>query len=309
MHPAYSVILFTTASGAGYGLLALLGVLAPAGFVPTEFWLGFCGLFLALGLISAGLLSSAAHLGRPERAWRAFSQWRSSWLSREGVLAVATYIPSILFAAGWVFLGRTDGWIAFAGLLASVGAVLTVCATGMIYASLKPIPRWRSRYTLPVYLLMALMTGLSLLMVLLQFSGQAHTVLIVAAVATTLSCWIVKRLAWRNGDAAAFPVTANSATGLAEGAVRSIEWPHSEQNYLLKEMGYQIARKHAERLRLIAQFLAFMLPMALFCLALLAPNTALLALPLATALQLAGVLVERWLFFAEATHTVALYYG
>lgn len=31
MHPAFSVIFFTTASGAGYGLLALLGVLGPAG--------------------------------------------------------------------------------------------------------------------------------------------------------------------------------------------------------------------------------------------------------------------------------------
>ena len=28
MHPAYSVILFTTASGAGYGLLALLAMVA-----------------------------------------------------------------------------------------------------------------------------------------------------------------------------------------------------------------------------------------------------------------------------------------
>jgi len=309
MHPAYSVIFFTTASGAGYGLLALLGVLAPAGVVPTDFWLGFCGLFMALGLISAGLLSSAAHLGRPERAWRAFSQWRSSWLSREGVLAVATYIPSSLFTAGWVFLVRTDGWIAFAGLLASAGAALTVCATAMIYASLKPIPRWSSRYTLPVYLLMGLMTGLSLLAVLMQFSGQLPKALVVAAVATTFSCWIVKRAAWSNGDAAAFPVTANSATGLADGDVRSMEWPHSEQNYVLKEMGYSIARKHAERLRLIAQFLAFLVPVVLFSLVLLAPFTAMLALPLAVILQLAGVLVERWLFFAEATHTVTLYYG
>ena len=73
---------------------------------------------LALGLISAGLLSSAGHLGRPERAWRAFSQWRSSWLSREGVASVATFVPAGLFAIGWVFLGRTDGWVAVAGLLA-----------------------------------------------------------------------------------------------------------------------------------------------------------------------------------------------
>ena len=34
-------------------------------------------LALALLLITAGLLSSLKHLGRPERAWRALSQWRS----------------------------------------------------------------------------------------------------------------------------------------------------------------------------------------------------------------------------------------
>ena len=82
MHPALSVIFFTTASGAGYGLLALLGICAAAGLLPPDLALGLVGLGLALALISAGLLASTAHLGRPERAWRAFSQWRSSWLSR-----------------------------------------------------------------------------------------------------------------------------------------------------------------------------------------------------------------------------------
>ncbi len=309
MHPAYSVIFFTTASGAGYGLLALMGLLAAAGLLPLDRWTGSFGLVLALGLISAGLLSSTAHLGRPERAWRAFSQWRTSWLSREGVLAVATYVPAVLFAAGWLFLDRSDGWIALAGVLAAAGAALTVCATAMIYASLKPIAQWSSRYTLPIYLLMAVMTGLSLLAVLTQLSAKAPSALIAAAIAATLACWLVKRAAWRDGDQAGLPASLNSATGLAGGTVRSIEWPHSEQNYLLKEMGYRVARKHAERLRLLAQLLAFLLPTLLFGTALLLPRVSLLVLPLAAMLQMAGVLVERWLFFAEAKHTVTLYYG
>ena len=107
MHPAFSVVFFTTATGAGYGLLALLGVLGGLGFIPADFWLGLIGMGLALGLIAAGLLSSTGHLGRPERAWRAFSQWRSSWLSREGVASVATFIPAGLFGLGWVVFGRT----------------------------------------------------------------------------------------------------------------------------------------------------------------------------------------------------------
>jgi hypothetical protein len=114
MHPALSVIVFTTASGAGYGLLALFGVLAAIGALPADRAFGATGLSLALALISAGLLASTVHLGRPERAWRAFSQWRSSWLSREGVAAVATYVPALAFAAGWLMSGETGGWVAAA---------------------------------------------------------------------------------------------------------------------------------------------------------------------------------------------------
>ena len=91
-----SVIFFTTASGAGYGLLALVGVLAPLGLVPSDGRFGAAALGLAFVLITAGLLSSTLHLGHPERAWRAFSQWRSSWLSREGVLSVATFPLNVL---------------------------------------------------------------------------------------------------------------------------------------------------------------------------------------------------------------------
>src|SRR5436190_21342228 len=97
MNPAYSVILFTTASGAGYGLLALLGLVGFNHGPASSFIFGLVALVIALGLITVGLLSSTFHLGHPERAWRAFSQWRSSWLSREGVAAVLTYVPAVLF--------------------------------------------------------------------------------------------------------------------------------------------------------------------------------------------------------------------
>src|SRR5438309_5897561 len=108
MHPALSIVFFTTASGAGYGLLGLLGILAPLGILPADRAFGLVALALALGAVTGGLASSAAHLGHPERALRAFSQWRSSWLSREGVASVVTYIPAGLFAIGWVFLGTTS---------------------------------------------------------------------------------------------------------------------------------------------------------------------------------------------------------
>jgi len=310
MHPAYSVVFFTTATGAGYGLLALLGVLGGLQIIPPDFWLGLVGLGLALGLVAAGLLSSTGHLGRPERAWRAFSQWRSSWLSREGVSSVITFIPAGLFGIGWVFLGRTGAWVAIAGLLAAVGAIVTVCTTGMIYASLKPIAQWHSRYTLPAYLIFAAMTGSVLLNALLQSFGLGSMAVLACSLLATLAGWGWKLATWRYNDRLEIPTTANTATGLAGGTVRSLEWPHTEENYLLKEMGFRIARKHSARLRQITQALAFALPVLLLAASFVLPwpYTAIPSV-LAAIVQFAGMLVERWLFFAEAKHTVTLYYG
>ena len=310
MHPASSVVFFTTATGAGYGLLALLGVLGGFQIIPPDFWLGLIGMGLALGLIGAGLLSSTGHLGRPERAWRAFSQWRSSWLSREGVASVITFILAGLFGIGWVFFGRTNGWVAIAGLLAACGAVVTVCTTGMIYASLKPIAQWHSRYTLPAYLIFATMTGSVLLNALLQGFGVASMAVLALSLLATLAGWGWKLVTWRYNDRLEIPTTANTATGLAGGTVRSLEWPHTEENYLLKEMGFRIARKHSAKLRMLTQGLAFALPVLLLA-ATFALPWPFAAVPsvLAAIVQFAGMLVERWLFFAEAKHTVTLYYG
>ena len=89
MHPAKSVIFFTTISGAGFGLIALLSLALSFGIAQFDIGL-FTAAIIAVGLSSAGLISSTFHLGNPQRAWRAFSQYQSSWLSREGVLSVLT---------------------------------------------------------------------------------------------------------------------------------------------------------------------------------------------------------------------------
>ena len=136
MRPAWSIIFFTTMSGLGLGLAGwvVIGLLP---FMTPSSLLGVGALTLAM--IGAGLLSSTFHLGHPERAWRALSQWRSSWLSREGVLAVVVMAG----LAGW-FAAIYGGvniplWVNVA-LLALIYA--TVYATSMIYASLKTVARW-----------------------------------------------------------------------------------------------------------------------------------------------------------------------
>lgn len=310
MHPAYSVIFFTTSTGAGYGLAALLGLLAAFGLVPPNIWFGLVSFGLAFALIGAGLLSSTGHLGHPERAWRAFSQWRSSWLSREGVAAVASFVPMGLLALGWIFVGHANVWIMAAGLVTTLCAALTVSSTAMIYASLKPIAQWHSRFTLPGYLLYAATSGIVLLNMIMHLFGEASRTWEIAAIVLTLASWGWKRATWQHNDGVGLASDLNAATGLAGGTVRSVEWPHTEENYLLKEMGFRVARKHQDRLRFIVQILAFALPAVLLALALSIGGIAGAALSvLAAVSQLAGLLGERWLFFAEAKHTVTLYYG
>ena len=313
MHPAFSVIFFTTASGAGFGLFAWMGLLALTNQLPGRMPAGIALVAGAI-LATAGLFSSVAHLGQPTRAWRAFSQWRSSWLSREGVLSVATYGPAGLLALLFTFFAPAPIVLAVLGIATAIMCVLTVIATGMIYRSLKPIPAWSNPRVVPNYLLLALATGAVLAdAVLLATQAAALNASLIATAIGALgliATVIAKRLYWHYIDTAAPLATAESATGLgALGKVRLFEAPHTQDNYLLKEMGYRIARKHSLKLRGVAQIL-LLLPALLVLLGLvLAPLAALAVTALAVLLALPGALIERWLFFAEAKHTVTLYYG
>jgi DMSO reductase anchor subunit len=191
-----------------------------------------------------------------------------------------------------------------------VCAIATVITTGMIYASLKPVAQWHTPYTVPGYLIYALMSGAVLLNAILLASGTEYRPAGWLAFALIALGWFWKVISWRHDAGLTAPTTLNSATGLAGGEVRSIEWPHSEKNYLLKEMGYRIARKHAVKLRMFVHVLAFGLPLAATGIAILAHGwIAAAAAMIGVAAMIPGLLIERWLFFAEATHTVTLYYG
>lgn len=309
MHPAYSVILFTTTSGAGYGLLALLGFTAAteAALSPVA---ALISLALALGLITFGLLASTFHLGRPERAWRALSQWRSSWLSREGVLAVATYVPALGLGFLWL-TGQETAWLlAVVGVLAGVLAVLTVVATGMIYASLKTIRQWNHPLVVPAYLCFALAGGGTLFLMFASFSGVVGLVHWIIPVVGLLLTLLLTLFYWHSIDRQPRDLDAAAATGLSDfGQVRQWESAHTADNYVQREMGYQVARRHAARLRRLTVLGIALSLLFVIVSALLSGLPAALSALLAALLLFTASLVQRWLFFAQAEHIVNLYYG
>lgn len=286
MNPAPSVIVFTVLSGAGFGFLALLGLFGAAG------WAGFALWALGYALAVAGLAASSFHLGNPQRALRAFTQWRSSWLSREAWASVVTLgllAPQAL--SDWLGLGWGRGF----GIAGALGCIVTVVCTGMIYAQLKTVPRWHHWTTPAVFLVFAMAGGL----VLAGARGFALPVLCLLGVLMAVQ--------WSGGAGrfAKAGATMGSATGLGRiGEVSVFEQPHTGGNYLMREMIHVVGRKHAARVRMIALVCAVMLPVLALA---FVPGVA--GVVLAAALHLLGALAHRWLFFAEAEHVVGLYYG
>lgn len=288
MHPAPSVILFTTLSGLGFGLLAFLGLGMPD--VTGGAALAFYGIGFALAV--GGLVASTFHLANPKNAIKAFREWRTSWLSREGIAALLTLAVAGLCAVSAVFF---DTRLAPLGWLGTALALFTIYCTAMIYAQLKTVPRWNQVWT-PVHFLTTAVAGGALL------AGQVSLAIPLLLLAGGLQ-W----LTWVQGDKrfAAAGTTLETATGLGPiGTPRPFEPPHTGSNYLLREMVHVVGRKHAAKLRLIA--LALMSALPVICL--LLPFSHLLA-ALAVLAHLLGVLVARWLFFAQAEHVLGLYYG
>ena len=288
MHPAPSVIFFSVFSGLGFGLLVWLGIGIPA----VSGWSAFAFFVIAYVLAVGGLISSTFHLGHPERALKAFTQWRSSWLSREGVCAVAALLLMALYGVGLVFFGQRWAIVGILGALFSLGTVFT---TSMIYAQLKTVPRWNMPLTPANFLSLSLAGGALL-------AGQVTVALVLILIAGG-----VQAVTWMLGDKrfGESGTDMASATQLGNiGTVRAFEPPHTGTNYLLREFVHVIGRKHSTKLRVISLGLMSVLPMIL----LLLPFNHILAV-IAVLAHVAGVLVARWLFFAEAEHVVGLYYG
>ena len=287
MHPAPSVILFSTLSGLGFGFLAFLGwgALMPSGWAAFFLWA------LGYGFAVAGLLAATFHLGNPKNALKAFTQWRTSWLSREAWASVATLLILAPMALSDIFglgLPRLFGQIG--GIL----ALVTVFTTAMIYTQIKAVPRWHHWLTPVMFLSFALAGGAML-------AGMRVAPVVLLVVGAVL--WA----AWRVGDGAFAKAgqTMGTATGLDHLGVPSVLDPaHTAGNYLKREMIFVVGRKHAAKLRKLALVLASVLPAVILLLPLGGWGIALAAV-----LHLAGALAARWLFFAEAEHVVGLYYG
>ena len=321
MHPAFSVIFLTTLIGAGQGLfLALFTVesYAAFGLLPgqsNEFYA--IGSAITIVLLVLGLVASFFHLGRPERAWRSATKWRTSWLSRE-VIALPAFM-------GAVFLYGVAHWLGFnpvfaqlpsgapVNLTAALGSVAWVLAfalyicTGMIYACLRFLREWYTPLTVINYILLGGASGFSLGAALAAalapdvmplLAGWALIITFLGLVGRSATLIRNARLKPKSTLQSAIgikhPKIVQKTMGLMGGSFNTREFFHGQNRGLLRSIKW------------VFLVTAFLVPMVLLGMGLsMAAGGVLL---LAFVIQYAGLLAERWFFFAQSNHPQNLYY-
>ena len=292
MKPAISLILFTVLSGFGFGLLFWLNL----NLHSSEMFSNVVAFPIAFMVSVVGLVASSFHLGNPQRALLSFTQWRSSWLSREAVLAVITLLTSFVHVILIVFYQIELSWL---GYVAAAFCLATIFSTAMIYTQMKTVPRWNMKITPMLFLLYGIAGG-SVVLNQIIFSGLLFLVL-----------GLVQIFTWKIGDKQ-FKKSSHigTATGLSTNrtSVRMLEPPHTGSNYLLKEMVHIVAQKHIHKLRWISLTLLSLLPTLLCFSFIMITNHSLPILISIALINLMGTIVSRWLFFSEAEHVVGLYY-
>ena len=300
MKPALSVIFFTVSSGAGLGLLIWLLIASlMANHIRMDATTFYKGAAIAAALITAGLVSSTLHLANRKNAIYALTRIRTSWLAREGVLALVLY-P--LAALHWYALesGLPQVTPFTLGLLIADALVVLYC-TGMIYGCLKTIPRWNTWMTPVKYVLFGLMSGAVLLPAVLSLRppevgpiGKPMVAIVLLAAGLVLYlAYLLKHPRKQH--------TIGDALGFQQGKVRLLDVGHSHGTFLTNEFGFSVAREKARLLRWVAIFCAFIVPLLLCYFTKWFWAASLICM--------VGLLVERWLFFAEAEHVVRLYHG
>ena len=304
MNPALSVVFLTVLIGAGQGLfLALYGCeLAGFGATPQERDTLSLGAALALVFTGLGLLASFFHLGHPERAWRAAAMWRTSWLSRE-VIALPAFMAACAAWGGaqWLALPGTRA----IGALAALACLALFICTGMVYASIRFLQEWASPLTLVNYLLIGCASGATLAALLASLRAPALApVLALAALALTLAALIGRAAALARNARLRPRSTLQSAIGVKHPLIRQRAQGFMGGSFNTREFFHGRSAAALRTLKWFFLAAGFAVPAALLALAPSSPAVLLLAV----AVQLAGLLAERWFFFAQANHPQNLYY-
>jgi DMSO reductase anchor subunit len=322
MHPAFSVIFLTTLIGVGQGLFLALytgqvytvfHVLSAQG--DSRFYA--FGSLAALAFLVGGLIASFFHLGRPERAWRSISKWRTSWLSREVIV-----LPAFM---GCVFLYGVAHWLGWSAPLFTIGETLQVdfimaigaigtllcfalfISTGMIYACLRFLQEWHSPLTVINFILLGGASGFTFATAyaglaapqLVGFYGKWAIIILLLALVSRLASLIRNcRLKPKSTLQSAIGIRHSQIAQQAQGAMGG--------SYNTREFFHGKSQRLQRSVKWLFVVLTFALPLPLLAVGLSSASAGVLLA--AFAVQYAGLVAERWFFFVQANHPQNLYY-
>ncbi|MEC7195200.1 MAG: DmsC/YnfH family molybdoenzyme membrane anchor subunit [Pseudomonadota bacterium] len=289
MHPAPSIILFTVLSGFGFGLISIIGLLQFLSVISMFDLI----IYSIIGVIFAtvGLVSSFFHLANKKNAIKSLSQWQTSWLSRE---AIASIFCLLVVFGNIIWAVSQNNYISEVGVVLFFLSLFTIFTTSMIYAQLKTVPSWNNALTPAIFVCAALTGGAILL------TDYASLVLLLVFGTLQISFWYIADRGFQDKE-----TSVGTALGYNKNEeIRPFDVAHTNRNYLLNEMVYKVARKHSVKIRYISFFMAFVFPMSLI---LIFPNNFSVSVSAIT-IHLIGIYFSRWLFFAEAKHSVSFYY-
>jgi sulfite dehydrogenase (quinone) subunit SoeC len=310
MRPAFSVIFFTVCSGAGLGLFVALALIDASGWLGGFTYASLIGaISLAIAMVAAGLIASTFHLANRKNAWRAFTQWRYSWLSREGVAAVMFFVAALAYLAS-VMLEASSSLRVGALTTAIAMAWLVLFCTGMIYACLRTIPQWHTWLTPAAYLALGHYSGL---LVLIPIAVSDHRPMLPLAATTLVLLALsaaLKAIYFHKFAGVGVGPEVGHALGMTAARAKLLDAGHSHGTFLTHEFMFTLARGHARALRYASMIASFLVPLiALGAVALGSRLDSVALWTLVAVIGVGGLFLERWLFFAEARHVVRLYHG
>ena len=322
MHPAFSVIFLTTLIGVGQGLFLALytgQLYSVVNVLPVQDSHTFYGTgsLLALVFLAGGLVASVFHLGRPERAWRSATQWRTSWLSREVIVLPAFMGLTAIYGMIHYFdlnpvLFRFSGEFSV-DLSLLVGGMNTVLAfalffcTGMIYACVKFLQEWASPLTVVNYTLLGAASGFSLATAFAANVGSGLVTFYGAwAIIITLAAFVTRSASLLRNARIRYKSSLRSAIGVRHARIEQKSRGFMAGSFNTREYFHGAPQRIFRAVKWIFLVLVFPLPVLLLSIGLGSQLFALLALAFAT--QYIGLLAERWFFFAQANHPQNLYY-
>jgi sulfite dehydrogenase (quinone) subunit SoeC len=230
--------------------------------------------------------------------------WRTSWLARE-VIVLPAFIAAVLLYG----LGHRLGWSAvpWLGALAFIACLALFVCTAMIYACLKFLQEWATPLTLLNFVLLGTASGFTLAAPLaFVLAPQFAEPYALAAIAFTLAAWL-SRVATLARNARLRPRSSlQSAIGVRQPRVVQRSQGFTGPSFNTREFFHGATPAFLRAVKWGFLVVTFAVPLALIAAGLAFNAVSLLAA--AFLVQYAGLIAERWFFFAQANHPQNLYY-